>query len=323
MALDKAIMDAEKALVKADMTALKAKIKVAKEKEEKKYTVESWKALISALESAEAVVSNVGTTSEIRKAVQDLDNAIKALVEATELPASQEKFTVDLFENVMGRPATEEDKEFYKNAIEKDGWTGAQLVQHFTTVDEFKNRKLSDEDYIKALYKMGFNREAEAEGLAYWKGELAKTSREIVLARILGSTEFNDYCQTNGMKTGEVSINAGAQNFIKGVYTACLGREASVDEVMGWLQGLMDKTTAGSSVAGAFFVSPEFTGKERTDAEYVTVLYKAFFGAVDTEGVTYWTQQIADGAFTRETALQFFAASDQFKALCEAAGIER
>ena len=324
---EKELDAAVRALVVANEAAVKAALIEAKALEAADYTEESFAVLVEAITYAEEVILEGGPVSEYRASENALVEAMAGLVEAekvpVEVPPSPEKFTEDLFENVMGRPASEEDKEFFKNAIEKDGWTGAQLVQHFTTVPEFTSKDLSDEEYIKSLYKMGFGREADAEGLAYWMGELAETNREIVLARILGSSEFNTFCETNGMKTGEVSINVGAQNFIKGVYTACLDREASVDEVMGWLKPLMDKTLTGSGLAGAFFVSPEFTGKERTDAEYVTVLYKAFFGAVHTDGVTYWTQQIEDGVFTRETALQFFAASEQFKAICDEAGIIR
>ena len=80
--LEKALLEAEEALVEVSMADLKDLVKEANKKEEKAYTAESWKAFAEALQVAKEVIENVGTKSEIRIAQGNLQVAMDALVKA-------------------------------------------------------------------------------------------------------------------------------------------------------------------------------------------------------------------------------------------------
>jgi hypothetical protein len=82
---------------------------------------------------------------------------------------------------------------------------GAQVSDGFISSDEFVNRNLNDEKYVKVLYRAFFNREADAEGYAVWMGELAKgVSRRDVMKGFVHSVEFSDLCAAYGIIRGEM-----------------------------------------------------------------------------------------------------------------------
>jgi len=62
-------------------------------------------------------------------------------------------------------------------------------------------------------------------------------------------------------------------------------------------------------------LSAEFQARNTTDAEYVTVLYKAFFGRdPDSAGYNSWLSQPSSKT-TRDRALDGFTQSDEFAQL--------
>ncbi len=100
------------------------------------------------------------------------------------------------------------------DAVGLEDWTrhllngvanGAQVADGFINSQEFANRNLSDEKYVKVLYRAFFNREADAEGYAVWMGELAKgVSRRDVMKGFVHSVEFSDLCAQYGIIRGEI-----------------------------------------------------------------------------------------------------------------------
>lgn len=77
-----------------------------------------------------------------------------------------------------------------------------------------------------------------------------------------------------------------------------------------------DPREAVFALASAFFASPEYTG--RSDAEFITDLYKTFFNrAPDSGGLQHWSSQIASG-MPREVVLLSFMFSPEFRAFAAA-----
>lgn len=65
---------------------------------------------------------------------------------------------------------------------------------------EFTNKRLSNTEYVKHLYRALLGREADSGGLQYWVGCLnAGTSRYNVFRGIANSAEFRNYCDANGL----------------------------------------------------------------------------------------------------------------------------
>ncbi len=82
---------------------------------------------------------------------------------------------------------------------------GAQLADGFISSDEFVNRNLSNEKYVKVLYRAFFNREPDEGGFNVWMNELAKgTSRRDVMKGFVHSVEFSDLCAQYGIIRGEI-----------------------------------------------------------------------------------------------------------------------
>ncbi len=82
---------------------------------------------------------------------------------------------------------------------------GAQIADGFISSDEFVNRNLSNEKYVKVLYRAFFNREPDEGGFNVWMNELAKgASRREVMKGFVHSVEFSDLCAQYGIIRGEI-----------------------------------------------------------------------------------------------------------------------
>lgn len=78
--------------------------------------------------------------------------------------------------------------------------TGSSCAYGFVFSPEFINMNLSDEDYIKHMYRAFFGREGEEEGVNYWVDRLANgTSKNDIFAGFSGSTEFQNLCAGYGI----------------------------------------------------------------------------------------------------------------------------
>lgn len=79
--------------------------------------------------------------------------------------------------------------------------TPKQVAQNFIFSAEFAQKGLSDEEYVKVLYRTFMEREADAEGLAAWVNVLksGREDREKVLEGFSDSVEFDGILQTFGL----------------------------------------------------------------------------------------------------------------------------
>ena len=112
-------------------------------------------------------------------------------------------------------------------------------------------------------------------------------------------------------------------NFVNRMYTVALGREAEPGGVDYWAAQLLAYEIDGAGIANGFILSPEFTGRGYSDAEFIQTLYQTFFDrSADTEGLNYWTKAL-NGGHSREYVLSGFVNSNEFNSLCSAFGISR
>ncbi|MEM8823823.1 MAG: DUF4214 domain-containing protein [Pseudomonadota bacterium] len=109
--------------------------------------------------------------------------------------------------------------------------------------------------------------------------------------------------------------------FVERFYSTILGREADAQGRNAWTDRLYSGVLSGADVASGFIGSPEFQGRNTTDAEYVEVLYEAFFNrAPDDGGFAAWTTRLADG-MSRDDVLAGFTGSQEFANLANSFGI--
>ncbi len=114
-------------------------------------------------------------------------------------------FVKRMYTVVLGRRADAVGLEEWTQRLLSGTANGAQLADGFISSDEFVNRNLSDEKYVKVLYRAFFSREADEGGFNVWMGELAKgVSRRDVMKGFVHSVEFSDLCAQYGIIRGEI-----------------------------------------------------------------------------------------------------------------------
>lgn len=79
--------------------------------------------------------------------------------------------------------------------------TGKSLLDNFFLSQEIRNKNLSNEEYVRRIYKAMLNRDPDSGGLAYWTGRLNQgASATTVIAGFVDSTEFRNICADYGIQ---------------------------------------------------------------------------------------------------------------------------
>ncbi len=220
------------------------------------------------------------------------------------------------------------------NGLKSGEFTGVRVADGFVLSEEMLNKNVSNEEFVKILYRAFFGREADADGLATWKGLLdAGCKKTYVFAGFANSTEFGNLCAEAGIvqgraaeyladrQTGLSEADYKVWCFVERMYMEVLNRTADEPGVRSWVAVLLDGSYTGTQVAEGFIMSEEFLAKNMTNEEYVHIMYRAFFGRdADPEGLATWTDALATG-WTKQEVFAGFANSGEFGVLCEQAGI--
>ena len=207
--------------------------------------------------------------------------SVKYTVNVTDQNAQKEQVTAFVkrfYKVVLGRPQSEIDKDVdgindWVNRLTSGQETGAQVAYGFVYSPEFQNKKVSNDEYVKTLYKSFFNRDPfdpnnyDEDGYNYWMNKLnSGTDRIDVLAGFTNSVEFKNLCDSYGITRGELDAdkyrkpnNNQNQNnnpapapkkelkldttnvdkkklekFVSDLYTTTLGRSGEADGIEYW-----------------------------------------------------------------------------------------
>ncbi|SCP96722.1 glycosyl hydrolase family 95 catalytic domain-containing protein [Anaerobium acetethylicum] len=96
-----------------------------------------------------------------------------------------------LYDKALGRAAETEGLNFYAGEIGSGRMAPLQAAQNFIFSSEFRDRKLSDSEYIKVLYRTFMGREFDQGGLDYHLNRMDKgTGREEILPGFAEAPEF-------------------------------------------------------------------------------------------------------------------------------------
>ena len=100
----------------------------------------------------------------------------------------------------LARKGEIEGVEDWTYRINSGAMTPKSVAQSFIASEEFKNKNLDNEEYVKTLYRMFLGREAEEEGLRYWVDKLqGGTSREELVGGFSDSKEFSGIMASYGV----------------------------------------------------------------------------------------------------------------------------
>jgi len=242
-------------------------------------------------------------------------------------------FITRLYEKVLSRTPDASGIEYYMNQLsyedfEDPAMTGADVGRGFVFSPEFKNRNLSNSEFVEVLYTTFMNRPSDAGGKAYWLNMLDNSvSREFVFKSFVESNEYVDVCNSCGIVSGEVDLpDARDQNpnltmFVSRLYSKALGRTAETDGLNYYAAEILSGRIAPEDAAQNFIFSPEFEDKNLSDMEYVKVLYRTFMGReFDEGGLSYHLDRMENGV-SREEILFGFAYSPEFEEIMESFGL--
>ncbi len=254
------------------------------------------------------------------------------VVEESNLTESEKqinKFVTRMYSVTMNRTPDQGGLEYWSAGLKSGEMNGASLAIGFVYSKEFQDKKLSDAEYVDALYTSFFDRSADAEGKAFWVDLLAKgADREKVLAGFVNSKEFGDLCDDCGIARGTMDedgsniYNSNVRNFVLRNYEKALGRKGEMEGVEYWSYKINKGETAPIDVVNDFFHSKEFIARNLDDAAYVDTLYATYFGRTcASEERAYWVGRLKDGA-TRDQILNEFAYTEEFAKILESFGLK-
>ncbi|SCP98986.1 discoidin domain-containing protein [Anaerobium acetethylicum] len=130
-----------------------------------------------------------------------IDNGTVNLPAAADQNADLTMFVCRLYEKALDRRAESDGLEYHTANILAERVTPVQAAQDFIFSPEFKNRKLSDSDYVKVLYRTFMGREFDQGGLEYHMSRLENgTGREEILLGFAFSPEFKGIIEGFGLK---------------------------------------------------------------------------------------------------------------------------
>ena len=242
--------------------------------------------------------------------------------------AQVEGFVRRLYELVLGREADEAGLKAWTDQLIKKNNTGAEAAYGFVFSDEFKEKKLSDKEYVDILYRTCLNREADENGAAAWI-ELLKVpfSREYVLRGFIESAEFTKICESYGIERGSIVLteprdkNDGATRFVARCYNVFLDRAADVDGLNAWTKVILADKEEARNVPYGFVFSDEMNKKNLSDEAFVRILYEGILDRTpDNQGVAEWVEVIENGE-SREHVFEGFVRSPEFTELLNDYGL--
>ena len=115
---------------------------------------------------------------------------------------------------------------------------------------------------------------------------------------------------------------AQISDFVRRIYLYVLDREPEAEGAAFWTSELYNFKRTGAEVAEGFIFSTEFIDRKTSNSEFVTILYKTFFGRdPETSGFNYWVGQLDSGSMSRERVAKGFIYSQEWADKCAEYGI--
>ena len=136
-----------------------------------------------------------------------IERGTVSLTQPRDMNVNMTKYINRLYVYVLDRNGETEGLNNWCKALQNKLYTPLQAADYFVLSDEFKAKNLSDEEYIKVLYRAFLGREYDDEGLKTWTDMLKNgESREVVLLGFTGSVEFRGIMADFGFYVNDASV---------------------------------------------------------------------------------------------------------------------
>jgi len=130
-----------------------------------------------------------------------IDRGDKILTDARSQNPGLTMFVSRMYTEALGREAETAGLEYYADALLNGRVTPVQAAQNFMFSPEFENKNLSDEAYVKILYRTFMGRDYDQGGLDYHLDRMANgTGRADILYGFAYSPEFQGIIASFGLK---------------------------------------------------------------------------------------------------------------------------
>lgn len=194
------------------------------------------------------------------------------------------------------------------------------LVSMLFKSSEYQALNRTNADFVQDAFVTLFDRPASPSEISSWTVAMQSgLSRDAVLSSLLSSSEFRSL----------VSLYLGAPIqreetvFSMDIYRAALSRLPDSGGLIWWRDQLrvaqcnLSAPILGSlagSMVKAFFLSPEYVSRTRTDSQFVGDLYQALFKrAIDVGGYNFWSASVG-AVGGREVVIDIFLGSPEWQA---------
>ena len=121
--------------------------------------------------------------------------------------------------------------------------------------------------------------------------------------------------------TPSAPADNGVGGFIDRLYTVALDRDFDEGGKNYWTNEIKVNGQTGADIARQFLYSEEFLGKNMSQDDFLTVLYRTFFDREpDADGLKFWKDQMSAGQ-TKEWVIAGFINSEEWANICLSFGI--
>lgn len=109
--------------------------------------------------------------------------------------------------------------------------------------------------------------------------------------------------------------------FVERLYTEVLGRQYDENGVISWTDGIMSGYVSAAEVARGFIFSPELTGRNLSNADFVEMMYRVMLGRPsDPLGKEGWVNGLNVG-MSRQAIFDGFVVSAEWNNICRSYGL--
>ena len=246
---------------------------------------------------------------------------------AAEYSKDTEGFVRRMYNVVLKREPDPKGLSEWTTQLNNHEATAADIVYGFFWSDEYKKQRKSNEQIVTDCYNAMLDRGPDPTGKADWLSRLDVGMTPLAVCDgFVGSIEFRNLCSQYVITAGRLPISfARDENyertyFVYRLYVNCLGRTPDPTGLESWCQAIKSGYT-GSKMVFGFIYSDEYTKKNASNSDFVTMLYKTLLGrSPDPAGLAAWTNQLNSGA-SRNSVINGFLFSDEFKKQCAVVGM--
>ena len=237
------------------------------------------------------------------------------------------QYVRDMYKSILGVNVQDSVVRSWSQQITSDNEYAYTLAFELAYHPTVLYKKLSDEEYIKFIYKRLLDMEPTKKSVdTYLKKFEEGMTRSEYVEVILNSSSFNTRLKKYGIKKHTFKRTDAQKHydndalFIDRLYSTALGRDTEYGGFEFWVQKVRKEDMTYSTLVQFFVLSEEANNLYKSNSSFVNMLYKAIYDReADEGGYDYWMAYINFG-MNRQEVLEGFIGGKEFENLCKRYG---